>query len=937
MKRRFCHRLFILLILFIPCKNAFTYEYVNSTLENELEIYTIYDSTLVSSKVYYMNNAGYSIQEPGTTGFAELYKNLFWHTTENFEIKANELLMSNFHSDLYQNYAMFSYEVSSEYLPKSLQLLSEMLKNPKYPDSEIKKSFEEIRLREMHLKNKPEGFINAAIDSRIFADMPWKHSSGMYPELFAMYETERTRSVLKYIQKLCYCPKNSFLIIVSPFENDQVMEFVKKNFSDWKNNSILQGQAVYDTSKDKIQKKYVIVTDAISEELNQIVIQYHDKNFFNSEENQKGALMAAMALEYQNSRFKKLLCSNQKLGIIGEEYINSSFSQAKNDSRIIIQSLTQSSLASPSEQAEIFASAIKICSKFTEDENYQVKKQLEYQHSLSSNSSDEFASFIAYQCAFNKNSVLSSFYELQKYEDISAIQMEKVFEREPYVFLLIHPATYSKYKRDFTKKGWETLSSENAFWYTNSKYTPFVMMAIATTSNLQKLGKSEDKKTSEPAPVSQKILENMKDSSYSGKLKNGIDYYCVENNLCSNVTLLIHVDGGEILHEKTKRGMESVLLKNLAKNIEMQIKKAYEAKIISDMASIKVESKTYSGFISVTFVSQDFDNICRCINNAMAFGNTTPAMEDEIILQDKSLWQFESSGVDLQLKYRALSHFFKNSGYDYLFSCTSDILQDVSYNEISALYAQFLDSRVIKLIISGNSGKQKDELEELLSKTFAILRSKEPKIVKRDFPIDFKETVQIAKVKRIFGSDISAKDAGPRPEHLIPTSEFKDPALVFIRCPKMSEENYADFLLALEAMKEKIKRQGIKSELISDARLFQFEELDSFIALEFFEVKNSKSLYKLFSDITNSNEILTDSEIAKAKISIQKELFEGYGISEETAIILDSNLCRSGNAFFYIGLFEKLQKSQSSNVRKAYSDYVSKCETYWIFSADTKR
>ena len=246
------------------------------------------------------------------------------------------------------------------------------------------------------------------------------------------------------------------------------------------------------------------------------------------------------------------------------------------------------------------------------------------------------------------------------------------------------------------------------------------------------------------------------------------------------------------------------------------------------------------------------------------------------------------------------------------------------------------DQQFVDNVIVANEN-QKDELEELLFKTFAILRSKEPKIVKRDFPIDFKETVQIAKVKRIFGSDISAKDAGPRPEHLIPTSEFKDPALVFIRCPKMSEENYADFLLALEAMKEKIKRQGIKSELISDARLFQFEELDSFIALEFFEVKNSKSLYKLFSDITNSNEILTDSEIAKAKISIQKELFEGYGISEETAIILDSNLCRSGNAFFYIDLFEKLQKSQSSNVRKAYSDYVSKCETYWIFSADTKR
>ena len=110
----------------------------------------------------------------------------------------------------------------------------------------------------------------------------------------------------------------------------------------------------------------------------------------------------------------------------------------------------------------------------------------------------------------------------------------------------------------------------------------------------------------------------------------------------------------------------------------------------------------------------------------------------------------------------------------------------------------------------------------------------------------FSKMTQISRLKRIFTTNIKAEDAGPRPEKLIPTTEFFDPALLIFQVPKKVDNEFTNFSLAIRGF-EKFLQDEIsknKTNLFSDVEIINFEETDGFIAFQFYEVKNSTELYK---------------------------------------------------------------------------------------------
>ena len=384
--------------------------------------------------------------------------------------------------------------------------------------------------------------------------------------------------------------------------------------------------------------------------------------------------------------------------------------------------------------------------------------------------------------------------------------------------------------------------------------------------------------------------------------------------------------------------------KKLAKNIENQIKKSFSAGAITDIGNIQVNTQIYSGSIEISFLSQDFENVCKCINHAIAYSNITPGMEDEIILQEKSIWQFTSSQLLFQLKYKFLSKFFEKKEYSHLFSCTLDILQDVSFNEIALLYTKILDASKMSIIITGNTETSDDELKNLAEKTFSIIpslsenRNLQTKITREnDSSIDFKDTAVVVQVKRIFGSDIEAKDAGPRPEHLIPTTEFLDPAIVVLTSPSKTGEDYANFILALSVLQEKMKNDTSFQTLASDIQLFQFDEIDGVYGLAFFEVESSKKLYNYFKTFTDKKFSITENDLKNAKISYIGSTYGNLSTSEDNAKMMNENLSSTGNAFYHIDFLKSLKNAQLQNVQKSYETYIKGCPVYWIFTGDTKK
>ena len=1028
MKRKF---LIFLNLAFICITNLFSYQAEHFILQNSLEIFTIQDKNTTICKVYYINDAGYSIQNPETTGFAELYQKLFWKTNPNFDKKSSALQMTKITSYCQQEKAIFCYDVVADYLEDSIKLLSEQLKNPTFKNEDITTTLTEIKKREAKLHSQPEGFITSTIDMQVFESSPWEHASSTWPELLGSYKAEKARMVLTKIQKEHYCSEKSTLVIVSPYTDEEVLDFVKSSFDDWqksgqsdrKNGKVAKKSTNSESTNDdqNVQKKFVLVTDAISEELIQIVVQYADENIFYKTSERENARRASLVLENNASRFKKLLCANKKLGIIDEEYVNVNFSESGKTSRVVIQSLLQTGLELPSVQEEDFMNTLLICTNFTDDEIFYAQNEIEKQNKFAQNSSSDFAQSVIYNLGYGsesgigakndtiakkdigtKNDDNAKFYDniLREndffFEDEQLKSDIKAIFREgkSYIFLLVNPKVYKRYANDFAQNKFTVLNEKNSLWYKQGKYKDIAISAQKAVIRSEFNGETyatheKGQSTSQEnlGTPNERLVKNFEENSYSFLLSNGIPVFVQSNEQVSSATLLLHFDEGEYPYPKNKRAMGTVLLKTFAKNIEKQMQKAFFSLSLTDMGNIQVESGIYSSFISISCLQQDFETICRCINHAIAYPEITPAMEDEIILQEKSIWQFTSSQLLFQLKCKFLSNFFASENHSYLFSCTADILQDVNFNEIASLYEQILDASKITILVAGNTGKNKTENQKLLEKSLSMI----PKITQESLkkngsselesgatenstsdvgasgvvspensehrtelgsPENSEHKTEVGTsffasdeaisvhLKRIFGSDIKAKDAGPRPEHLIPTTEFKDPAIVFFKSPSKTSDEYANFLLALTILQEKLKNEIVTDEtkkLASDIQILQFDEIDSVTALSFSEVENSKLLYNYFEKTIQKTPNIINNELKNAKINYIGNNLGNLATSDDMAKKMNQNLCGTGNAFFYIDFLKMINDASLLDVQNVYKKYIEKMCTYWIFSADTKR
>ena len=83
----------------------------------------------------------------------------------------------------------------------------------------------------------------------------------------------------------------------------------------------------------------------------------------------------------------------------------------------------------------------------------------------------------------------------------------------------------------------------------------------------------------------------------------------------------------------------------------------------------------------------------------------------------------------------------------------------------------------------------------------------------------FTQMTQVSRLKRIFTTNIKAEDAGPRPEKLIPTTEFFDPALLILQSPKKIDENYYLYSLSMRGFEKFLKDDADSNKHFSDLEI----------------------------------------------------------------------------------------------------------------------
>ncbi len=315
-----------LFTFFFLCLQAFSQQkriVSQYTLENGLEVYLLEDSSDALVHINFNCKAGFSYHNQDDAGFFTLYSRLI-----------NAIFSQGEFSEVSCNADFTSYKIETAYSQTEniLESLSRVFFSPQISDellsTELTKFQNEISANAREMST----FINASIDSKVFASAPWKNDSGIYPPLFKRTTEQEARNKIKYISENFYTPQNSAIFIYGNINSQKLLTILKYTFGRYYSTASLpknQTSALVNS-----QRRYVLHDSEISPDLTQVVIQY---TMLSMEE----CDLLADVLNNDYSTFKQELLKSSELNIPGSEYINVASVSKGGSSRLIIQALIQ--------------------------------------------------------------------------------------------------------------------------------------------------------------------------------------------------------------------------------------------------------------------------------------------------------------------------------------------------------------------------------------------------------------------------------------------------------------------------------------------------------------------------------------------------------------------------------------------------------------------
>ena len=203
------------------------------TLNNGLEVITIKKDTQIAAiNIGIKVGALYeNIKEKGISHFIE--HTLFKGTKNRTDEELNEELEAlGGEYNAYTDYDVTVYTISCliEELGNAVELLGDMIINPKFDENEIEKErgviLSEIRMS----KDDIEDYSFKNVNKLAFTQSPLKYEVTGIEENVSKFTREK---ILSYYEKY-YAPKNSIITMVSPLSHEEAISLVEEQFKNWK-------------------------------------------------------------------------------------------------------------------------------------------------------------------------------------------------------------------------------------------------------------------------------------------------------------------------------------------------------------------------------------------------------------------------------------------------------------------------------------------------------------------------------------------------------------------------------------------------------------------------------------------------------------------------------------------------------------------------------
>lgn len=763
------------------------------TLENGLQVFLLEEPGDALVHIEFNCRAGFSSQTQNTCGFFKLFTRLVEASNPSLRFVD---VQCNADSSLY------FVESSPAELSENLNVFSEAVFSTDFSDELLRQELSKLKKEVSEKAESMSYYINAAIDSRVFSDAPWKHDSGIYPALFKNTTEKKARTYLKEIAEYWYIPKNSAIFISGNINSEQTLIMLKNTFGRFYSNSKTPAEKIMAPRNQ--QRKYVFHSNDISTDLTQLVIQY---TMLDTEECE----LLSLALGYQDSLFKQSALAVPDLNIPGDEYINVSAAHKRNSSRLIIQTLLQppedqkkrEKPVTSINQAEAFLQQVKAIPQIIHPEEFEYAKNQSV-YSLNR----------ALDADFSLMNTLSSFWTLKKYmaadltesdfmSETAALMMKrsdalrelsltetlsKLQTEQPFVFVIINSKDYKANKKAYDQAGFQEINEKNSSWYVQEMFRELRQAPSSELQNQQRLY---------TATYDNSYYQKNKDSISQFTLSNGICVSAKDNPSSSQTSLLISISGGRY-NSYDDIGFEEVMINLLSGLIQKSLYRAQAEGLITGDVNVSSLTELATGQIIIRFDTVDSVAVFKTTASAIIYGEIAPADADRAVSGRKYRKRLENGTALNQMYSKMIETLYKKGDFSKVFDAEEEILLDTDYAKILSAYPQLLNASRYSLILCGGLYENLPALLEesfgLLTKTDTVPAASEAARKPLTFPIPEISTAAKdirVKVRHTFLTDIPAEKAGPQPAVLIPTTEFLDPVIYGSPAPAQNTKEAA--------------------------------------------------------------------------------------------------------------------------------------------------
>ena len=885
------------------------------TMANGFTVFVKEDPSSAMIHAEFLCKAGYSSQTPSTAGFFPLYTRLFSTTKRKSgaEPFSTVALTSSCNADS----STFTADVTDGAFENLVKDFAYCAQNPSFDEKTVMNQYAAMKKESEEYASGSTGFINGTIDSKIYADAPWKTESGIYPALFSGYKAAEIRTILNDISLRWYAPDNCALFVTGNITPEKAYGTALKYFGKWTGKSDVDRTSdAFKKNQIPTQRKFVLVDKDFSKELTQIVVEFTSLSTAQAD-------ILNSSFNSVLSPYKSLMLENPEVSVRSRDYLASASIQRGKSSRLMLQALMEEPYSfvtdesiqkpnkriTPANQAESFIETAKKAAELSRANFLTAQKSTAANYMKKTGNSVGAMQLIADWWAMDSTLKDGNYYQrfLTLPSSVESVDEESIYNavknEDPFVFVLIHPDIYKSCKASFDRNGYEMVTKSSGSWYHNE-------IAVAQALKNEKDAKTkkesielggEDKETLSPA--ANFYYQNSIQFSDT-VLDNGIPLLVKQSPNTQTVAISLAISGGEAASPKNQNLLRTVLVNAYARNLQDGFTAMKASGQIAGETDIKAKTGQTVSYVTVECVKTDFSSVMTAMINALVYGDISASNADRLVNEQASQWNSKMMILDNQMEYDTLKYLYRGSIYERIYDQDAKILSGTTITSINQAYTEFLDASLYSFIITGDTDLE--TARKTAEQTFGILKEQtQRKQNSLSIPVpSFKASSRTVKLHHLYTSTLTKEQAGTGVPILIPTSDFYDPVQYYFTAPDENHETNIYNSLLLE-LKDRIQAYLPENTTCSVMQATNFLKLSSISVNGILHTDAFLSAYK-----RARRELLSDLELDDGKlVDRMKQLW-----ISKTMILTQTNS----------GTLELIQKGMELNLPYQYlEDYLS--------------